>query len=60
MDKLSSLPHFSGTPEKKAYRLKMIFPPKQTLRLIQGSIAVVNLMNAMFAKACAVAVAIWR
>jgi len=56
MDKLSSLPHFGGTPEKKAYRLKMIFPPKQTLQLVQGSIAVVYLMNAILGFASAVAV----
>jgi len=45
-----------GSPVKKVHQPGMILPPKQTLQLVQPSFAKRYLMNAMFAKAWAVAV----
>jgi hypothetical protein len=50
----------SWLPKKKARQLRTNLPPKLALRLVLPSFANVNLMNAIFARAWAVAVVIRR
>jgi hypothetical protein len=51
--------YIGETPRQKAYPPRF-FAPELSLRLVRPSFAGVNLMNAIFAKAWAVAVVMWR